>query len=257
MDSKHEAASAYADAAHSYKKTSTKACIGNLEQALNIFMEIGRLSMAARYCKEIVELYEQEQNLEQAIAYYNKASDLFLGEEVTTSANQCTQKITQFSAQVEQCFANLTEFILYFHYCRSLRFEDKPDYSYLKRLFRELFTREIYQFDYIFDWTMLKYPHVGSSSRGRTTTKLPLNPGISAEKAERTPVKQEVRDRFSGAVESFIRRNGSSSGLHGDHQSRHRSSENVTPSKDALKSLDVAALTVEVPAEDWGDELKS
>ncbi|CAH1418384.1 unnamed protein product [Lactuca virosa] len=48
MDSKHEVASAYADAAHSYKKTSTKACIANLEQALNIFMEIGRLSMAAR-----------------------------------------------------------------------------------------------------------------------------------------------------------------------------------------------------------------
>ncbi|CAH1438464.1 unnamed protein product [Lactuca virosa] len=111
--------------------------------------------------------------------------------------------------------------------------EDKPDYSYLKRLFRELFIREGYQFDYIFDWTMLKYPHVGSSSRGRTTAKLPLNPGISAEKAERTPVKQEVRDRFSGAVESFTRRNGSSSGLHGD-QSRHRSSENVTPSKDAV-----------------------
>ncbi|KAL7596386.1 hypothetical protein Lser_V15G31381 [Lactuca serriola] len=77
MDSKHEAASAYADAAHSYKKTSTKACIANLEQALNIFMEIGRLSMAARYCKEIAKLYEQEQNLEQDIAYYKKASDLF------------------------------------------------------------------------------------------------------------------------------------------------------------------------------------
>nr|KAJ0212569.1 hypothetical protein LSAT_V11C400224870 [Lactuca sativa] len=102
MDSKHEAASAYVDATHSYKKTSTKACIANLEQALNIFMEIGRLSMAARYCKEIAELYEQEQNLEQAIAYYNKAFDLFQGEEVTTSANQCKQKIAQFSAQLEQ-----------------------------------------------------------------------------------------------------------------------------------------------------------
>ncbi|KAI3523895.1 hypothetical protein L2E82_04094 [Cichorium intybus] len=129
------------------------------------------------------------------------------------------------------CKSYPSEFIQYFHYCRSLRFEDKPDYSYLKRLFRELFIREGYQFDYIFDWTMLKYPHVGSSSRGRTTAKLPLNPGLSAERAERTPVKQEVRDRFSGAVESFTRRNGSSSGLHGD-SSRHRSSENVTPSKD-------------------------
>ncbi|KAL4590543.1 hypothetical protein LXL04_003475 [Taraxacum kok-saghyz] len=132
------------------------------------------------------------------------------------------------------CKSYPSEFTQYFHYCRSLRFEDKPDYSYLKRLFRELFIREGYQFDYIFDWTMLKYPHIGPSSRGRTPVKLPLNPGLSAERAERTPVKQ---DRFSGAVESFTRRNGSSSGWHGD-QSRHRSSENVTPSKDVRGETD-------------------
>ena len=34
------------------------------------------------------------------------------------------------------------EFTSYFLYVRSLRFEDKPDYSYLKRLFRDLFIRE-------------------------------------------------------------------------------------------------------------------
>ncbi|KAJ0612156.1 putative NSF attachment protein [Helianthus annuus] len=51
---------------------------------------------------EIAELYEQEQNLEQVIAYYDKAANLFQGEEVTTSANKCKQKIAQFSAQLEQ-----------------------------------------------------------------------------------------------------------------------------------------------------------
>lgn len=50
-----------------------------------------------------------------------------------------------------------TEFASYFHYCRSLRFEDTPDYQYLKRLFRDLFIREGFQFDYVFDWTILKY----------------------------------------------------------------------------------------------------
>ncbi|KAJ0672820.1 putative non-specific serine/threonine protein kinase [Helianthus annuus] len=40
------------------------------------------------------------------------------------------------------CKSYPTEFTSYFHYCRSLRFEDKPDYSYLKRLFRDLFIRE-------------------------------------------------------------------------------------------------------------------
>lgn len=55
------------------------------------------------------------------------------------------------------CRGYPTEFASYFHYCRSLKFEDKPDYAYLKRIFRDLFIREGFQFDYIFDWTILKY----------------------------------------------------------------------------------------------------
>ncbi|XP_057967738.1 casein kinase 1-like protein 2 isoform X2 [Malania oleifera] len=55
------------------------------------------------------------------------------------------------------CRGYPTEFASYFHYCRSLRFDDKPDYAYLKRIFRELFIREGFQFDYVFDWTILKY----------------------------------------------------------------------------------------------------
>ncbi|EEF33572.1 casein kinase, putative [Ricinus communis] len=124
-----------------------------------------------------------------------------------------------------------SEFTSYFHYCRSLRFEDAPDYSYLKRLFRDLFIREGYQFDYVFDWTILKYPQIGSSSRARPISKPAVNPGPSAERTERPSVGQEIRDRFSGAVEAFARRNGSGHALHGDH-SRHRSSDDVPSSKD-------------------------
>ncbi|KAJ0483266.1 putative protein kinase CK1-CK1 family [Helianthus annuus] len=168
------------------------------------------------------------------------------------------------------CKSYPTEFTSYFHYCRSLRFDDKPDYSYLKRLFRDLFIREGYQFDYVFDWTVLKYPQVGSgsssSSRGRvsiysalayslfllgfassnckhllqdqTVGKLPLNPGPSAERVDKTPVKPEVRDRFSGTVESFARRTG----LHGEY-SRHRSSEHATPSKEMQGDSDRTRIT--------------
>ncbi|XP_052207464.1 casein kinase 1-like protein 10 [Diospyros lotus] len=139
------------------------------------------------------------------------------------------------------CKSYPSEFISYLHYCRSLRFEDKPDYSYLKRLFRDLFIREGYQFDYVFDWTVLKYPQIGSSSRPRQPVGKPaLNPGPSAERAEKTPVRQGTRDRLSGAVEVFARRNGTAAtagNLRAEHsrhsdQSRHRSSENVPSSKD-------------------------
>ncbi|CAK9187795.1 unnamed protein product [Ilex paraguariensis] len=61
--------------------------------------------------------------------------------------------------------------------------------------------------------------------------KLALNPGPSVENTEKTPVKQEFRDRFSGAVGAFARRSGSGGGLHGDH-SRHRPSEDIPSSKE-------------------------
>ncbi|KAK1408711.1 hypothetical protein QVD17_40712 [Tagetes erecta] len=102
VDSKHEAANAFADAGHCYKKTNSAECISRLEQALELFMEIGRLGMSARYCKEIAELYEQEQNLEKAMTYYDKAVDLYQGEEVNSSANQCRLKIAQYAAELEQ-----------------------------------------------------------------------------------------------------------------------------------------------------------
>ncbi|KAJ0453917.1 putative protein kinase CK1-CK1 family [Helianthus annuus] len=130
------------------------------------------------------------------------------------------------------CKSYPSEFISYFHYCRSLRFEDKPDYSYLKRLFRDLFIREGYQFDYVFDWTMLKYPQIGATSRGRLQGgNTGINAGTSAEKPTRTSAGQDIRDRISGAVEAFSRRN-LTGGVR--QSSRNKISDDVPSSKDVL-----------------------
>lgn len=56
---------------------------------------------------------------------------------------------------------------MYLNYCRGLRFEEAPDYMYLRQLFRILFRTLNHQYDYTFDWTMLKQKAaatVGSSS---------------------------------------------------------------------------------------------
>lgn len=50
----------------------------------------------------------------------------------------------------------VAEFATYLNYCRSLRFDDKPDYSYLRQLFRSLFHRQGFTYDYVFDWNLLK-----------------------------------------------------------------------------------------------------
>ncbi|OEL16930.1 Alpha-soluble NSF attachment protein [Dichanthelium oligosanthes] len=54
-DSKHEAASAYVEAANCYKKFSPQEAAQALNQAVNLFLEIGRLNMAARYSKPVSE----------------------------------------------------------------------------------------------------------------------------------------------------------------------------------------------------------
>jgi casein kinase 1 len=55
------------------------------------------------------------------------------------------------------CKGYPSEFVTYLNYCRSLRFEDRPDYAYLRRFLKDLFFRENYQYDFIFDWTILNY----------------------------------------------------------------------------------------------------
>ncbi|XP_039784007.1 casein kinase 1-like isoform X5 [Panicum virgatum] len=120
------------------------------------------------------------------------------------------------------CKSYPPEFISYFHYCRSLRFEDRPDYSFLKKLFRDIFIREGYQFDYVFDWTALKYPQMSSNNKlvQQPSARI-TGAGPSGERTDKPSMGQEIRDRFTGAVEAFARRNPGS-GRHGEH-SRHKS----------------------------------
>lgn len=56
------------------------------------------------------------------------------------------------------CRQYAPEFASYLSYIRSLRFDDKPDYAYLRRLMRDLFYKKGYQTDWIFDWTITD-PH--------------------------------------------------------------------------------------------------
>ncbi|CAK9881522.1 unnamed protein product [Sphagnum jensenii] len=78
------------------------------------------------------------------------------------------------------CKAYPSEFASYFHYCRSLRFDDKPDYAYLKRIFRDLFIREGFQFDYVFDWTILKYQQSQIATAGAPQRANPGAGGTSS-----------------------------------------------------------------------------
>jgi casein kinase 1 epsilon len=126
------------------------------------------------------------------------------------------------------CRSYPAEFVSYFQHCRQLRFDDKPDYSYLKKLFRDLFIREGYQFDYVFDWTILKNPQIYSaSSKPRSKPKLlpecfgPIEKLVSSvERQEKTSGTREMK-----GVSAFAVRN-----ISGDHS--RLKSKDIPSSKD-------------------------
>ena len=70
VQSKHEVASAYLDAATCYKKSNFVSAISALRQAIDIFTDEGRFTQAAKHTKEIAELYESEMDYENATTYF-------------------------------------------------------------------------------------------------------------------------------------------------------------------------------------------
>ncbi|CAK9232619.1 unnamed protein product [Sphagnum jensenii] len=102
LESNHDAAAAYVDAALCFKKSQPLEAVRCLEAAIALFLEIGRLSIAARHYKEIGEIFEKQENAERAMEYFDKAAELFSGEEVNSSGTQCKLKVAQFAAQLQQ-----------------------------------------------------------------------------------------------------------------------------------------------------------
>ncbi|AEO58538.1 hypothetical protein MYCTH_52807, partial [Thermothelomyces thermophilus ATCC 42464] len=49
------------------------------------------------------------------------------------------------------------EFATYINYTRRLHFDEKPDYSYLRRLLRRRFAAEGFKHDNVFDWTEKRF----------------------------------------------------------------------------------------------------
>jgi hypothetical protein len=55
----------------------------------------------------------------------------------------------------ELCSSLPPEFAYFINECRNLKFEDKPDYSYFKKIFKERFVKEGFVFDSVFDWHLV------------------------------------------------------------------------------------------------------
>merc|ERR1712168_575019 len=98
------------------------------------------------------------ESLGYILMYFNLGTLPWQGLRAGTK-RQKYEKISEkkMSTNVESlCRSYPSEFATYLNYCRALQFDDKPDYSFLRQIFRSLFHRQGFTYDYIFDWNLLR-----------------------------------------------------------------------------------------------------
>ncbi|XP_026472425.1 casein kinase I-like [Ctenocephalides felis] len=108
------------------------------------------------------------ESLGYVLMYFNRGSLPWQGLKAATK-RQKYELISEkkLSTSIEElCKGFSPEFASYLHCCRQLRFDDRPDYSYLRQLFRNLFHRQGFTCDYEFDWNKLKFGGSRSNNHG-------------------------------------------------------------------------------------------
>jgi serine/threonine protein kinase len=130
------------------------------------YKEGKQLTGTARYASVNAHLgFEQSRrdDLEAVgymLVYFMKGSLPWQGVQAL-SKKEKYEKITQckVSTSIESlCQGIPHEFFTYLNYCRNLKFADKPDYAYLRKVFKDLFFKERYEYDFVFDWSKASSP---------------------------------------------------------------------------------------------------
>lgn len=89
----------------------------------------------------------------------------------------------------ELCDGLPTAFFTYFNYVRSLEYDARPNYTYLRKLFSDLFARRRYTYDNIFDWTIKQFsilhhtPAAGDQADVQEVPEVPEVPAAADQAA--------------------------------------------------------------------------
>ncbi|KAL6943909.1 serine/threonine protein kinase [Hanseniaspora uvarum] len=99
------------------------------------------------------------ESLGYVLIYFAKGSLPWQGLKADTK-RQKYDRIMQKKMEINMetlCNGLPQEFCDYMTYCRNLKFDEKPDYVYLEKMFKELAVKLEYHNDHLFDWTLLRY----------------------------------------------------------------------------------------------------
>ncbi|CAB3378895.1 Hypothetical predicted protein [Cloeon dipterum] len=210
-----------------------------------LYRENKNLTGTARYASISTHLgIEQSrrddlESLGYVLMYFNRGSLPWQGLKAATK-RQKYERISEkkMGTPIEELTRGYpAEFATYLYYCRSLRFEERPDYNYLRQMFRSLFHRQGFTYDYVFDWNMLKFgaSRLGQEEAGRER-RYPTRMGQFAGSQQQNQPGQQGGAGVSGGV-------GGASGnaRHPKTASGAVVSPVETPSRQALAAASPAA----------------
>ena len=100
-------------------------------------------------------------------------------------------KDQKLSISLKELCSNLPpEFANYINYCRGLNFDEKPNYRLAKKWFKELFYKEGYEYDNVFDWILIPL----RNNHPTIFTSLPLPTDYEDEEREKEEnTKRELK----------------------------------------------------------------
>jgi len=131
------------------------------------------------------------ESLGYVLMYFNRSSLPWQGLRAATK-KQKYEKISEkkMATPIEGlCKGFPAEFAMYLNYCRGLRFEEMPDYMYLRQLFRILFRTLNHQYDYVFDWSMLKQKAAANAMQFTSTAPNVMAKALAEERGKRKGTK--------------------------------------------------------------------
>jgi casein kinase 1 delta/casein kinase I family protein HRR25 len=110
----------------------------------------------------------------------------------------------------ELCGPLPKEFATYLKYVRNLGFDDQPNYSHLRKLFRDLFVGKGFEDDNVFDWTIKKFfmIHKSTDEPAAPQTRRTTRPN----KSQRTSLSARSLRSSSNKVSSHRVRKGTKAG---------------------------------------------
>jgi alpha-soluble NSF attachment protein len=100
--SKHEAASAFQNAATCFTKVNPTEAISCLIRATEFYVDQGRFQAAAKQHQQIGELLEEQGDMEQALEHFTTAADYYEGEGQNSAANKVKLKVADYYALNEK-----------------------------------------------------------------------------------------------------------------------------------------------------------